>query len=285
MSIPEKSRPGATGPRTPLGKKRSSQNSLKHGIFAKKVPTEVEKHEVFYEVVSGALQSQNGIEVLLSDQIARNLAQRAAIDQYSVRVQIAANKALAREWQEKADEKRMPPMPDKLYPVDPVPTYWRWRLLDTWKQEVVQRGCFNEQDLSQIDYLYGGKPTTLARALKMMIKLVLSETKARTTTPASENEANFREALSVLQKEIRFQKNSEKCEDAMESDIFASLPPDHEMEKCSRYRTANSKDLARLLANWETLRRLTSVTSNQRKRTKKRAVPDHEDPSSLPTAA
>jgi len=62
----------------------------------------------------------------------------------------------------------------------------------------------------------------------------------------------------LLEKEIAFQEECEKCETELESEMFAGLPEIHIMimGKISRYQVANSRELARLLENLGTVRRL-----------------------------
>jgi hypothetical protein len=60
------------GPRTPEGKKRSSQNAIQHGVFAKRTLLESEDPEEFEDLRSrilGELQPQTPVQECLAEEI------------------------------------------------------------------------------------------------------------------------------------------------------------------------------------------------------------------------
>ena len=64
----------------------------------------------------------------------------------------------------------------------------------------------------------------------------------------AEIEEGIAKVAVLLEKEIAFQEECEKCETELESEMFAGLPEIHIMEKISRYQVANSREPARLRA-------------------------------------
>ena len=159
-----------------MGKQRSSQNSLKHGIFAKKIPSEMEKHDLIWQTVSGTLRSGNPLEEAICAQIAHNLAQRAAIDRFAMREKEKANAALFREYQEakrKGNTKLISSQPANDSS-DQLPRIWCRTQLAELKQDIVERGVFSEQDLEKVRLIYGNKPTMLARTIRLTIESYLS---------------------------------------------------------------------------------------------------------------
>jgi hypothetical protein len=74
---------GATGPRTELGKEKSKQNALKHGIFSSTVLLKDEQRAKFDSLLNGLrddLEPQGTLEEILVDKLASLLMASSSTD-------------------------------------------------------------------------------------------------------------------------------------------------------------------------------------------------------------
>jgi hypothetical protein len=265
MAKTSRSRSGATGPRTPAGKMRSSQNSRKHGIFSKVSSEQQENLEILCDSVCEEMQAQGLVEQQICRQIGQNLAERERIEIFSLRGAkpiifgplTNVDEILKREsgW----FRPRAPQGTPEGYQCRMRPNLcYLW--LTMLKCEIENRGLDLEGDMAMLRRIYGDEPTPIIETIAVYYARVVGAAVQAAETLSKED---TKLVLDQLEREIDIQRMRSKlelasqAEDSMEPLAF---PPDLIMDRILRYRAANGREFGRLLASYETLRRLKAAS-------------------------
>jgi hypothetical protein len=260
----------STGPRTPRGKARSSQNAAKHWIESGRIlPEEQRDAAILRSGFTEDFKPQGLIEQEVIDDLTLNRLIKRRIDL-----------AFTREFSKATIEKTI-----KLLENDErsVTQYWL-RISDSWgrdraereqaerlrpdsciaaleglKRRIGERGP-QPQDLGVLRAAYGDQPTEHgALAMHLLIPVVEEQTVQNNTPQNTGQEDLKKEILEVLQTEIELQKDREQLArdvSAIESASDLQEPPRPALETLLRYRAANTREFKDLLDCLERIRRL-----------------------------
>ena len=263
----------STGPRTPRGKARSSQNSAKHWIESKRIlPEEQKEAAILRNGFAEDFKPDGLIEHEIIDDFTLNRLHKRRIDI-----------VFAKEFY-KATIKNAIKLDDNN--LRPAARYWlrQANLLRGHSDEPAERVdpkvCINElrrltkeiRDLGpqpgHLEFLreiYGDQPTPGA-ALSMNILAELEGLRTEKDEAAAAIRRNRKGLiLDALRAEIESQEVRQSlAEDLVAIECLSELqePPHHTLETLLRYRAANSREFTSLLESFERIRRLrrTSAT-------------------------
>jgi hypothetical protein len=260
----------STGPRTPRGKARSSQNAAKHWIESGRIlPEEQKEAAILRSGFADYFKPEGLIEEEVIDDLVFNRLIKRRID-----------KAFTREFSKATIQKTIKLLEDHERSYT---RYWL-RNSDSWgrnlagreqaerlrpdscivvleklKRRIGERGP-QPQDLNLLRAAYGDQPTEHAALAMYMLVPVVAEQTVQNKTPQDTGQEDLkREILDVLQTEIEVQKDREQlASEASEIETASDLqePPRPALETLLRYRAANTREFKDLLDSLERMRRL-----------------------------
>jgi hypothetical protein len=260
----------STGPRTPRGKARSSQNAAKHWIESRRILPEEQKeaailrggfeedfkplglieHEVIDDLVFNRLNKRR-IDVVYTREFSK-----ATIEK-TITLLENDERSVAQYWLQSADllgkyrteHERV----ERLRPDTCIAA------LEGLKTRIGARGP-QPGDLELLRSYYGEQPTEHAALVMLLLAPVASQqTVPEIKSQNSGQEELKKEVLDALQIEIERQKFREELASALltiESDSNIQEPPRHTLETLQRYRAANTREFNSLLDGLERIRRL-----------------------------
>jgi hypothetical protein len=260
----------STGPRTPRGKARSSQNAAKHWIESGRIlPEEQRDAAILRSGFAEDLKPQGLIEQEVIDDLTLNRLIKRRTDF-----------AFTREFSKANIEKAIKLLENHERS---VAQYWL-RISDSWgrvraereqaerlrpdtciagleglRRRIAERGP-QPQDLEVLRATYGDQPTEHgALAMYLLIPVAEEQTVQNKSPQNSGQEDLKKEILEVLETEIELQKGREELASAVSAIESASElqePPRPALETLLRYRAANSREFKDLLDCLERIRRL-----------------------------
>ena len=260
----------STGPRTPRGKARSSQNAAKHWIESGRIlPEEQEDAAILRSGFVGDFKPQGLIEQEVIDDLTLNRLIKRRIDIAFTREFSRANIDKTIKWLENHER--------------PVTDYWLRKAktlginraegqqaerlrpdaciatLEVLERRIGERGP-QPEDLVALRDIYGDQPTGFAASAMFLLLRVAEQWTVENNTPQdAAQEDRKKQILALLRKEIELQKSREVLEKAAHAPEFASHiqePPRPELETLLRYRAANTREFKDLLDCFERLRHL-----------------------------
>lgn len=266
-------RKSATGPRTPRGKARSSQNAAKHWIESKRIlPDEQEEAAILRNGFAEDFKPDGLIEHEIIDDFTLNRLHKRRIDIVFAKeffkatiksaIELDENnlRPAARYWLRQANLLRG----HSDEPAERVGPDVCVNALQGLMERIGNRGP-QEEDLTFLRELYGDQPTAGA-ALSMNILAELQELQTEKGQAAAIRRKDLQKGiLDALRAEIE----SQKARQMLAADLIAmeclsemQEPPHHTLETLLRYRAANSREFTSLLESFERIRRLrrTSAT-------------------------
>jgi hypothetical protein len=275
----------STGPRTPRGKARSSQNAAKHFILSKRIlPEELEEAAILHSGLEEDLEPQSLIEREMVDDLTLNRLLRrridmafvgelnTAIDEKAIELRENRERSIARYYLRLAnglgrDSADSAELAERLRPDYCI------RALQGLVIRIGDRGL-QPEDLNTLQAIFGDQPTEFgAVAMRLLAEAEPAQTakdEADATTEKDEDAATTdrkelqKKILDVLQREIKRQENRQALEIYQFATKFVSdlqEPFHHSLEKLLRYRTANTRELTSILDIIERTRRLLGSSS------------------------
>jgi hypothetical protein len=260
----------STGPRTPRGKARSSQNAAKHWIESGRIlPEEQEDAAILRSGFVGDFKPQGLIEQEVIDDLTLNRLIKRRIDIAFTREFSRANidktikwlenheRPLTEYWLRKAKtlgiNRAEGQQAERLRPDECIAT------LEVLERRIGERGP-QPEDLVALRDIYGDQPTGFAASAMYQLLHVAEQWTVEKNTPQdAAQEDRKKQILALLRNEIELQKSREVLEKAAHAPQFASHvqePPRPELETLLRYRAANTREFKDLLDCFERLRRL-----------------------------
>jgi len=260
----------STGPRTPRGKARSSQNAAKHWIQSGRIlPEEQREAAILRSGFAEDLKPQGLIEQEVIDDLTLNRLIKRRIDLAFTREFSKANIEKTIKWLENHER--------------PVAEYWlrkaktlginraegqqaeRLRpdacilLLEAIEHRIAERGP-QPQDLVALRDIYGDQPTGFAASAMYVLLHVAEQWTVENNTPQdAAQEDRKKQILALLRNEIELQKSREVLEKAAHAPEFASSiqePPPAVLDTLLRYSATNLREFKDRLDCFERLRRL-----------------------------
>ena len=263
----KKSGRGPTGPRTPQGKARASQNATKHQIFVGRVlPEEEERLSFLYDGTRKEYHLQGVQQCEIGRELAQNLIEGDR-DKYAVQ---EFRKARLLASMDAYDQRHTPllryPSPkekgQEAYSERVRPAFCEM-FLTQLKERVQERGPNPDEDLDFLNSIYGDRMTFCGEVIVFHHKMLKLSQRRREeggkTVPPEHGEYKAR-ILEAVEREINAQEIRAKLERLQDQFEFGSdmlvLPPDAILDRIQRYRTSNIRNRSRLLGALETSRRL-----------------------------
>ena len=259
----------STGPRTPRGKARSSQNAAKHWIESCRIlPQEQKEATLLRKGLVEDFDPQGTIENEWIDDMTLNRLIKRRIDIAFTREFLKAANEKTIRWMddfERAGTKNWVRMaglagicsapgekPERLRPAACISA------LKGLKQRIAERGP-QPEDLQALCNYYGVQPTENV-ACAMHELALIADNKAGQV--ASEDEKEAKEViLGALDTEVLMQKERAdlvEVSDAIENASDVQEPAPAALETLLRYRAANIREFKDLLDCFERIRRLRS---------------------------
>jgi hypothetical protein len=260
----------ATGPRTPRGKARASQNAVRHWIESGRIlPEEQQEAVILRGGFTEDFKPQSLIEHEITEDLTLNRLIRRRIDiaftrEFSKASIDATIKELDRDersasqyWLRIAglgNEYRSDREPaERLRPAGCI------EALKGLQRRIRERGV-EPQDLAVLRAAYGDQPTeNAALAMYELISVAEKETEQDKTAEAKAEAGHKKQILETLENEIQQQQIRE----ALQKRIFniegasdIQEPPRPALETLLRYRAANVRELKDLLDSLERVRNL-----------------------------
>jgi hypothetical protein len=250
----------STGPRTPRGKKRSSQNAAKHWIESGRIlPSEQEdagflRHGFMEDFNTEGLAENEVIDDLVLNRLIRRRIEVAFTREFS---KASAVKDL--NWLDNHEGTAIQYWSRlrQVYPEHGA----RLRPdlcisgLEEVRRRIEERGPQPEIDLPTLRRIYGGEPTENAALLMVELEEIADEH----PTEKREQAERKKSILAVIDEEIQRQKQRLKVATGLEAIEFASdiqEPATPALETLLRYRAANTREFRDLLDTFGRIRRL-----------------------------
>jgi hypothetical protein len=257
----------STGPRTPRGKARSSQNAAKHWIESRRIlqeeqgeaavlrsgfeedfkPEGLIEHEIIDDLVFNRLHKRR-IDIVMTREFSKATIEKA--------IELRENNehSVTRYWLRLANLRGR----HSLEPAERVrPDICIWAL-EQLIERIGERGP-DPQDLELLRIVYGDQPTEHAALTMHMLadaKAVQTQKDEAAVTTLQELRESI---LKMLQTEIEAQTNRmELANDliAVEGATDLREPTRNTLETLQRYRTANMREFTHLMDSLERIRRL-----------------------------
>jgi hypothetical protein len=254
----------STGPRTPRGKARSSQNAAKHWIESRRIlPDEQEEAAILRRGFEGDFKPEGLIEHEIIDDLVFNRLNKRRIDIAMTREFSKATVEKAIELQESTER--------------PVARFWLRlaNVLGRYSAEPTGRVrpdvCINTlvglmkrirdrgpqpEDLAFLRTVYGDQPTEHAAQTMNLLK----DVRAGQSEKDEVVRRNLQESvLETLETEVEVQTNRMKLANdllAIESASHLQEPTRNTLETLQRYRIANMREFTHLMDSLERIRRL-----------------------------
>ena len=266
----------STGPRTLRGKKRSSKNALKHGIFSKVAVLTSESRADYQDLLGGLQdywQPEGKMEELLVDKLAVlfwrykrvTQAETAEIDNVAEFLE-----QKLRTWQLKnvdTSEDLAAFSKGMLYHTSNSSIIERVvELLEGLRHRIKDRGLDLDQDKDLLIKIYGSpvdgeiRSEFFFRYAVLALELPKDSKTNGDWVPRPEDSSRF--ALRAVDKEIkRLTQSQESCEEDEEKKLeyaakAAVLPPEGTMERLMRYEASLERSIDRTLTQLERLQRM-----------------------------
>ena len=257
----------STGPRTPRGKARSSQNAAKHWIESRRIlqeeqgeaavlrsgfeedfkPEGLIEHEIIDDLVFNRLHKRR-IDIVMTREFSKATIEKA--------IELRENNehSVTRYWLRLANLRGR----HSLEPAERVrPDICIWAL-EQLIERIGERGP-DPQDLELLRIVYGDQPTEHA-ALTMHMLADAKAVQTQKEQDAMTTLEKLRESiLKMLETEIEAQRNRmELANDLVAIECASDLqePTPNTLETLQRYRTANMREFTHLLDSLERVRRL-----------------------------
>jgi hypothetical protein len=253
-----------TGPRTPNGKKRSSQNAAKHWIQSGRIlPSEQKdagllRHGFMEDFNPEGLAANEVVDDLVLNRLIRRRTDVAFTREFS---KARALKPLI--WLENQESTATQFWRRSALSRETYPGEYGARLrpdlcisgLEALRRRIDERGPQPDKDLPTLRGLYGAEPTEHAALLMYHLETIAEEHPTETTEQADLKKS----ILAAIQTEIQLQE--QRLEVARDLDVieFASEiqePATPALETLLRYRAANTREFRDLLDSLERIRRL-----------------------------
>jgi hypothetical protein len=257
----------STGPRTPRGKARSSQNAAKHWIESRRIlPEEQGEAAILRSGFEEDFKPEGLIEHEIIDDLVFNRLHKRRIDMVMTREFSKATIEKAIELQENKERPatrywlRLANLRGRhsAEPAERVrPDICIWALEELIKR-IGDRGP-DPEDLELLRIVYGDQPTEHAALTMHMLAdaKALETEKAEVAVPARRK---LQESiLKKLETEIEAQRNRmELANDLIAIECASDLqePTRNTLETLQRYRTTNMREFTHLMDSLERIRRL-----------------------------
>ena len=260
----------STGPRTPRGKARSSQNAAKHWIESGRIlPEELKDAAILRRGLEDNFKPQGLIEEEVIDDLVFNRLIKRRIDiaftrefskasvETTIREMDHRERSSIQYWlriaglsnEYRTEQERAEP----LNPDDCIPA------LKQLQSQIRDHGV-QPEDLLKLRELYGDQPTEYAAIAMYLLVSAATKKAAEDKTVATKDDAERKtHILDALQTEIQEQeRRQELAQRIMEIECAPDLqePPRHTLETLLRYRAANTREFNSLLDSLERIRRL-----------------------------
>jgi hypothetical protein len=260
----------STGPRTPRGKARSSQNAAKHWIESGRIlPEEQRDAAILRSGFAEDFKPQSLIEEEVIDDLTLNRLIKRRIDmaftrefskatiEKTIKLLENAEHSVAQYWLRMADKwHRYRGKPEQAERVHPETCLM---VLEGLEHRIRECGP-QPEDLAILRAAYGDQPTEYGALAMYLLITVVEEQNAQNNAPQSTGQEDLKkDILEVLQTEIEIQKNREQFArdvSTIESASNLQEPPRPALETLLRYRTANTREFKDLLDCLERIRRL-----------------------------
>jgi hypothetical protein len=260
----------STGPRTPRGKARSSQNAAKHWIESGRIlPEEQQDAAILRNGLTEDFKPQGLIEHEVIDDLTLNRLIKRRIDM-----------AFTREFSKATIEKAIRLLENDersgiqywLRAAGAGGRYWAQReqserlrpelcitALESLKRRIGECGP-QPENLAALRRIYGDQPTELA-AITMyeLIPVAEKQTEQDQKAETADEKELKKSILDTLEAEIELQKNRQELAKgifAIESSSDLQEPPRPALETLLRYRAANTREFKDLLDSLERIRHL-----------------------------
>jgi hypothetical protein len=254
----------STGPRTPQGKARSSQNAMKHKILVGRIlPEEKNQASLFFTAFQQELQSQGVLELEIVADIVLNRLQKRRIDRYMANEFEKSRTLDLSNWVKKKEESmaRYWRRRDTISAgrslgsdCDRLPPNVCFTVLVALKSKIQERGLVPDQDLTSLYCIYGNQLTECAAMIVHYYNEIKSdekEYKEDDQARKSKHAEYQREILEALEKEMG--RQGDRFELATALDNLACMPgvpappPDPILDSILRYTSANAREFIHLL--------------------------------------
>jgi hypothetical protein len=270
-----KIRNGSGGPRTVHGKAKSSQNSLKHGIFANRVlPHEVDAAIVLNDAVQAEFRLSGPAELKIGWELVQNELEASRIESFALqqfkRARLLSNLSVE-SFESRYTSFCRYPIPKEKAGESGYRTCLRPAVcimyLCLLKRQIEKFGLQPDVDLTYLSLVYGDQMSPCGELIMFHYKLLIARERSdKADGTSTEPKKTDHRALiaEAIDQEIKYQeiKESEDARREMIESTFdrATLPPDDVFDRIERYRTATARKFSRLLNNLETVRRLKQPT-------------------------
>ena len=264
----------AGGPRTPKGKERSKNNSLKHGLFSKAVLLKDEPRDEYESMLNGLrdhLQPVGTLEILLVERLATQFwRQRRLLIAEGAEIQ------KSREFVAWDEERRDEAIAEVFLDcsighglglmseiANPMLLQWCLDQLEDLRANIKLSGFEPERDEEILTEVYGPyfKGSSRKSLLKSYLMLFIGESSpdemfGPQDDPSLDNSAN--EFLRELEAEIE-RLNRYKATESERRKLLAlsrSVPDAMQMDRLLRYGTSLDREMDRTLKQLERLQRM-----------------------------
>jgi hypothetical protein len=268
-TLESKPRRGSGGPRTPCGKSKSSQNARKHLIFVDRVfPQEENAASLLYDEIRAEFSLEGAMELRIGRDLVQNELQATRIENFALQESIKAKTLVLFSLAEYDRNHTFRfPIPQEHASEPGYLTRFRPKLcaifLKHLKRVIEERGLRPDEDLKFLRLIYGNELTDFAEGIVMRYEIFKTSErvdKGEENTRVGNNYDHKAHILEGIQMEIDAQAIRQTFGNVRElfeptSDSVVLPPPDVD-DRIERYRTANIRKMARLLAVLETIRRL-----------------------------
>ena len=257
----------STGPRTPRGKARSSQNAAKHWIESRRIlPGEQEEAAILRSGFEQDFKPEGLIEHEIIDDLVFNRLHKRRIDIATTResskatvekaIELRENneRPVARYWLRLAKQLGR----HSAEPAERVrPDICIWTL-EQLMERIGDRGP-GPEDLALLRIIYGDQPTEhAARAMRLLTEVPAGQT-GKDDVAAPARQELQESVLEALQTEVEAQRNRLDLANnllAIEGASDLREPTRNTLETLQRYRTANMREFTHLMDSLERIRRL-----------------------------
>jgi hypothetical protein len=260
----------STGPRTPRGKARASQNAAKHWIESRRILAEEQQDAaILRNGFTEDFKPQSLIEHEVIDDLTLNRLIKRRVDiaftrefskadlKKTVKLLDIGERSAIQYWRRSADvrgtNRAEPEQTERLRPDLCVAA------LQALKDQIGKRGPLR-QDFATLRRIFGDLPTEHAALAMHHLHLVVENQAVQDAKAKATEEKELKKSiLEALQTEIQLQKKrAELANDIYATECASNVqePPRPALETLLRYRAANSKEFKDLLESLERIRRL-----------------------------
>jgi hypothetical protein len=262
MSKSSKSGPGPTGPRTPRGKARSSQNSTKHGLFSERVsPAEEKEAARLHRVLRKDLHLRGFEDEFFGSDLVLTTLKKTRLDKYTRDELRKADMQAARDRKRRFEfrlslKRDSPSSPNRVHPDLAV------IFLKKLKTDIEGGGLNPEEDLPILYSLFAsddGQLTALGYSIILpfeIMKQAGSNPDGKSADLSEERQARVLAGIEDAIKIEQLSARSEAVNDRAELRDVSAVLPDAVADRILRSETAIVGHILRLLHGLEYYRRL-----------------------------